>query len=179
MSRIMPVPREAVSDPELRDLIARGEALGVPDALFGRILAHVPSYAKALLRALVTSHAEGNVDHRLKELIRVQLARSAGDGYFAALRSAAAQRAGLTEAEVEAACGNFEDAACFSDAEKCALRYADRMYRWPDSINATFYAELKRHYSEPQIMELGAFIAFHYGMQRFMRTLAAAPLRPA
>ena len=26
-------------------------------------------------------------------------------------------------------------------------------------------------------MELGSFIAFHYGMQAFMRTLSAAPLR--
>ncbi|MBI3513578.1 MAG: carboxymuconolactone decarboxylase family protein [Proteobacteria bacterium] len=176
MSHIAPVPLDDIADPELRALIAEGEALGVPDALFPRVLAHVPSYAKVLMRALLMSHAGGNVDHRLKELIRIQLARFAGDGYFAALRSAVARRAGLTEAEVEAACGHYEDAPYFTAAEKCALRYADRMYRYPDSINAKFYAELKRHFTEPQIMELGAFIAFHYGMQAFMRTLRASPL---
>ena len=46
-------------------------------------------------------------------------------------------------------------------------------------IDAAFYNELKKHYSEPQIMELGAFIAFHYGMQMFMRSVgAAAPKNP-
>ena len=46
-------------------------------------------------------------------------------------------------------------------------------------IDAAFYNELKKHYSEPQIMDLGAFIAFHYGMQMFMRSVgAAAPKNP-
>jgi hypothetical protein len=41
-------------------------------------------------------------------------------------------------------------------------------------VDAAFYAEGKRHYTEAQIMELGAFIAFHYGMHAFARTLALA-----
>jgi hypothetical protein len=41
------------------------------------------------------------------------------------------------------------------------------------------YADLKRHWSEAQIMELGGFIAFHYGMQVFMRTLGAKALSDA
>ncbi len=49
--------------------------------------------------------------------------------------------------------------------------YARELYRNPENIDAAFYAERKRHYSEAQIMELGAFVAFHYGMQIFARTL--------
>jgi alkylhydroperoxidase family enzyme len=177
MSRIAPLAIAEIDDPELRELIARGEALGVPDGLFGRILARVPGHAKPLLRALLLSHESGNVDHKLKEIIRIQLARFAGDDYFAGLRSNKARQAGLTEAEIEAGCGDYEDADCFSEAEKCALRYADQMYLDASKIDAAFYAELKRHYTEPQIMELGAFIAFHYGMQKFMQTLAATPLK--
>ena len=46
-------------------------------------------------------------------------------------------------------------------------------------VGGPFYAELKKHYTEAQIMELGAFIAFHYGMQMFMRSVgAAAPKNP-
>jgi alkylhydroperoxidase family enzyme len=48
------------------------------------------------------------------------------------------------------------------------------MYLDPAKVDAAFYAELKKHFTEPQIMELGAFIAFHYGMQMFMRSLGAA-----
>lgn len=176
MPHIEPLPADEIRDPELQALIARCEALGVPDALFPRILARAPVYAKALLRALLVSHAEGNVDHRLKEIIRVQLARTAGDPYFAGLRSVPAAKAGLDEDRIAAGARGVEDDPRFSAAEKWALRYAREMYLNPEKIDAAFYDEGKRHYSEAQIMELGAFIAFHYGMQAFARTLGARPL---
>src|SRR5262245_52681074 len=168
---IEPLPAEAITDPELKALLERCAMLGVPDAVLPRILARVPEYAKALLRALIVSHAEGNVDHRLKEVIRVQLARTAGNRYFGDLRSRLAREAGLSEETITAGSGTFESDPRFSDAEKWALRYAHEMYLNPEKVNAAFYAEGKRYYSEAQIMELGAFIAFHYGMQAFTRTL--------
>ena len=177
MSHIAPLKPEDIRDSELQALIEDCEALGVPDALFPRILARVPAYAKALLRALLVSHTEGNVDHRLKEVIRVQLARTAGDTYFANLRSAQATMQGLDEETIEAGSGRFETDPRFSAAEKWALRYAREMYLNPEKVDAAFYAAGKKHYTEAQIMELGAFIAFHYGMQAFMRTLRAFPLR--
>ena len=170
---VEPLNLAEVRDPELNALIARGEALGVPDALFARMLARTPEYAKALLHALLVSHAEGSVDHRLKEVIRVQLARIAGDPYFAGLRSTRARELGLGEETIAAGGGEFEDDARFTGAEKWALRYAREMYLNPENVNAACYAEGKKHFSEAQIMELGAFIAFHYGMQVFMRTMCA------
>ncbi len=178
MPRIQPLQRDEIRDPELLELIRRGEALGVPDALFPRILARVPGHAKALLCALLVSHAEGNVDHRLKEIIRVQLARTAGDPYFGGLRSSKARQAGLDEEKIAAGAGKFENDPRFSAAEKWALSYAREMYLNPENIDAAFYAEGKRHFTEAQIMELGAFIAFHYGMQAFSRTLGAVPSPP-
>jgi len=171
MSHVEPLPSEAIRDPELLELIRRGEELGVPDSVFPRILARAPEHAKALLRALLMSHAGGNVDHRLKEIIRVQLARTAGDPYFGGLRSARAKAAGLEEGRIAAGAGKFEEDPAFSAAEKWALRYAREMYLNPERVDTAFYDEGRRHYSEAQIMELGAFIAFHYGMQVFARTL--------
>ena len=78
---------------------------------------------------------------------------------------------GLDEAAIAAGCDDYERSPRFSEAEKWALRYADQMYLNPASVDAAFYAGMKQHYSEAQIMELGAFIALHYGMQVFMRTL--------
>ena len=176
MTFVEPLKPEEIRDPELLDLIRRCEELGVPDAQFPRILARAPGYAKALLRALLFSHTEGGVDHRLKEIIRVRLARTAGDPYFAGLRSARAREAGLDEPTIEAGAGKFEDDARFTAAEKWALRYAQEMYLNPENVDAAFYAEGKKHYTEAQIMELGAFIAFHYGMQTFARALGAKPL---
>jgi alkylhydroperoxidase family enzyme len=177
MPHIEPLRPDEIHDPELLALLARCEALGVPDSLFPRILARVPAHAKALLRALLVSHVEGSVDHRLKEIIRVQLARTAGDAYFANLRSARAAKNGLDEDTIDAGSGKFQDDPRFTSAEKWALRYAREMYVNPEKVDAAFYDEGRKHYTEAQIMELGAFIAFHYGMQAFTRTLGAAPLR--
>ena len=49
------------------------------------------------------------------------------------------------------------------------------MYTEPKKVNAEFYDQGKTHYSEAEIIELGAFIAFHYGLQLFMRTLNVTP----
>ncbi len=156
-------------------LSARMESLalaGDVDATFIRILARVPGYAEALWDAMSESLMEGGVDHRLKELVRIQLARTAQDPYFSSrIRSKKAQRAGMTEDYVDAASGDFEHEDRFGDAEKWALRYAHLMYRHPERVDADFYAEGKRHFTEAQIMELGGLIAIHYGMQVFMRTL--------
>ena len=172
MSGIEPIAIDAIDDAELRALVAQALALGVPDERFTAIVARVPAYAKALLRAMLLSHAEGSVDHRLKELIRIRLAGIARDPYFSRLRSAKALAQGLTE-ELIAAAARYESDARFTQAEKWALRYAERMYLAPHEIDCAFYDALKRHYTEAQIMELGAFIAFHYGMQVFMRTAAS------
>lgn len=175
VTHMVPLSPEDIRDPELKALIARCTDLGVPDERFTGVLAHTPVHAKAVLRALLLSHTEGNIDHRLKELIRVKLARTAGDPYFARLRSRRAMQEGLDEAAIEAGCGRFETDQRFTGAEKWALRYAHELYRNPERIDAAFYGEGKRHYSEAQIMELGAFIALHYGMQAYARALSISP----
>jgi alkylhydroperoxidase family enzyme len=172
MMRIEPITLPT-NDSELNALLARADKLGVPDPQFTALLARAPGYAKPLLRALLDSHENGNVDHKLKEMIRVQLARYAGDRYFGTLRSKRATAEGLDESRINAACDDYLRDPRFSEAERAALEYADQMYRNPDANDAAFYDRLKRHFSEAQIMEIGAFIAFHYGMQTFMRAMGA------
>ena len=176
MPIIEPLDKDQIKDKGFEKLLGRCEEVGAPDALFLQILAHAPGYAKGLHDAMHMSHAEGGVDHKLKEIIRVQLARKAEDTYFANLRSWKARKDGLTEERIEAGCGKFESDPQFTAAEKWALRYAWLMYREPGKVNKDFYDEGKKHFSEAQIMELGGFIALHYGMQVFMRTLRAFPM---
>ena len=97
MPHIAPLQLDAIADPELRALVDEALALGVPDETFVGIIARVPDHAKALLRAMLMSHAQGSVDHRLKEIIRVMLAGIARDPYFSQLRSRRAIEQGLTE----------------------------------------------------------------------------------
>jgi alkylhydroperoxidase family enzyme len=174
MTRIAPLPREAVTDPELRALMEQGEALGVVDDLFACIVTRAPDQAKPTMRALLMSFTQGNVDHRLKEIIRILLARFARDDYFASLRSKKAQAMGLTEKRIDEGCFEYEDETKgFSEAEKIALRFADLMYLDANQIDKSFYDEMKKYWTEAQIMELGSFMVCYYGMAMFMRSLGA------
>ena len=171
MTHIQPLRIDEVGDPELKTLIERCGRVGVPGSDFALILARAPAHARALLDAMLLSHTGGNLDHRLKEIIRVQLARRAGDPYSSRLRSGPAVREGLDEAAIAAGCEDYERSPLFTEKEKWALRYADQMYLNSASVAAAVYDGMKKHYSEAEIMELGAFIALWYGMQVFMRTL--------
>ncbi|SMC76826.1 carboxymuconolactone decarboxylase family protein [Polynucleobacter kasalickyi] len=171
MFHIDPISIEDVKDPELLELIHQAKELGVPDEQFMLILARVPSYAKNILKTMLMSHTEGNTSHTLKEMMRIQLAHFAGDPYFSKLRSKKALDQGLTEEQIASARDDYDDSPDFSEADKVALRFSDQMYLDSQKVDKAFYDEMKKHYSDAQIMELGAFMVHQYGMQVFMRTL--------
>lgn len=171
MTAIDPIDRDAAEAQGLGPMLDSFARLGDEGGVFLRILAHVPEYAEALWGAMSEALFEGGVDHRLKEMIRIQLATTARDPYFSGLRSKPAAGAGLTEGRIGAGISGFEDDPDLTEAERWALRYAHLMYREPAKVDAAFYEEGKRHFSEAQIMELGGLIAIHYGMAVFMRTL--------
>lgn len=176
MSIIKPIPLETLNQEKFEYRLNLARNLLVPDELFFQITAHAPGYAEALFDAMYQSHALGEVDHTLKEIIRVRLTQFSKDTYFSKLRSKKAKDLGLTEEKIKAGCGNFSNDNQFTPAEKWALNYASLMYSDPKMVNANFYDQGKKLYSEANIIELGAFIAFHYGMQMFMRTLKMLPL---
>ncbi|MBI3513579.1 MAG: hypothetical protein HY060_05885 [Proteobacteria bacterium] len=70
----------------------------------------------------------------------------------------------------------YADSPNFSTAEKLALRYAELMATGPDAIDAAFYDSLRQHYSEAEIVELGAFIGFNIGYHTFFGTLQFFPM---
>ena len=46
----------------------------------------------------------------------------------------------------------------------------------PERIDVGFYERLRKHYSEAEIVELGAFIGFNVGYHTFFRTLDFYPM---
>lgn len=54
----------------------------------------------------------------------------------------------------------WRDSARFNEAERVALEYAERITLSDQSVDDALFARLKEHYSEAQIVELTAAIAF-------------------
>lgn len=172
---IEPLTVDDARERGLGEMLSTAEADGIGDDVFIRTIGHVDGYAEALHGAMQLARDAGSVDRTLKEIIRIQLAHTAEDPYFAGLRSRSATAVGLTEERILAGVNRFEDDDQFTTAEKWALRYAYLMYRAPDQVDSAFYDEGRLHYSDAEIVELGALIALNYGMQLFMRTLCVEP----
>ena len=61
----------------------------------------------------------------------------------------------------------WRDSPLFSEPEKVALEYAERMTITSQSIDDALFARLKQHYTEAQIVELTAAIAFENFRSKF------------
>jgi len=82
----------------------------------------------------------------------------------------------LTEKDIDEGIRNFRTSPSFTHAEKLAIAYSYLMAAEPEKIGSDFYEELRRHYSEAEIVELGTFIGFNIGFHTFFGTLKFYPM---
>jgi alkylhydroperoxidase family enzyme len=67
---------------------------------------------------------------------------------------------------------NYEKSGRFSDREKIALRYADAIMYDPSHADDELWRQLHVEFTEPELVELGYWIGFTFGGQRWLKTLA-------
>jgi alkylhydroperoxidase family enzyme len=67
---------------------------------------------------------------------------------------------------------NYEKSARFTPREKLALRYADAIIYDPAQADDAMWAALHAEFSEPELVELGYWIGFTFGGQRWLKTLS-------
>lgn len=68
--------------------------------------------------------------------------------------------------------GGWRESSAFSDAERVALEYAERITYTGQKVDDALYGRLKEHFSEPQIVELTAVIALENFRSKFNPALA-------
>ncbi|HSE91663.1 MAG TPA: hypothetical protein VLF19_00025 [Methylomirabilota bacterium] len=90
------------------------------------------------------------------------------------VRYAGARQAGLTEAKIAAL--DDLDSDLFSPRERAALTFAERMATDHHKVDDAVFAELRRHFSEAEIVELGVSTALFVGFGRFNAVLGIDPV---
>jgi alkylhydroperoxidase family enzyme len=70
---------------------------------------------------------------------------------------------------------DWRDSTLFSDSERVALEYAERMTITGQMVDDALFARLKQQYSEKQIVELTAVIALENFRSKFNPALAIEP----
>jgi alkylhydroperoxidase family enzyme len=87
-----------------------------------------------------------------------------------------ARRLGWTEDQIKNL-ADFEKRSDFTDAEKAALRFAERMTRDPHTVDDALWAELRRYFDEGEIIEIAASVGLFNYFNRFNDALRMEPTK--
>ena len=77
------------------------------------------------------------------------------------------RKAGLTDAKLAAVLGN--DVSSFTEPERLAIELSDALTSTPANVSDDLYSQLRNHFSEEQLLELSAQIAFENFRARLNR----------
>ena len=166
--RISYVLPEAM-DEQMRAEMERCQREGTPRPESSAVRAHVPACFWAFASSWQAIFRDGICDHAIKELCRVYVSRSVKCEYCGNQRSEQARAQGLSEGQYDDLL-NFEKSERLSGREKAALAYAEAI-TWRLESTDELWARLHEHFSEPELVELGCFIALTMGQQSWLRLL--------
>jgi AhpD family alkylhydroperoxidase len=168
MTRLSKIPVENW-DPELRAMTRADGATPLEQGMT-RVLAHSPAVAKAVIVFGGTLFQNTALPRRLIELVRLRVAFHNQCRSCMAVRYQSAIDDGFTE-NLVCSLEKPLEAPDLTDREKAAVAYADISSTDHFSISDQTYADLRKYFSEAEIVELGAFIAYFIGFGRFAASM--------
>lgn len=167
--RISYVPPDKMT-PEMRAEMERCARMGTPRPESSAVRAHVPAAFWAFANSWRDIFHNGVCDHAIKELCRLYVSRAVTCEFCGNQRSTKAVDAGkVNEAKVDDLI-NFEKSRKYSEREKAALAYAEAI-TWRLDTDDKFWQRMHKHFNEPELVELGCFIALTMGQQSWLRLL--------
>jgi len=166
--RISYVPLEQM-DADMRKEMERCQREGTPRPESSAVRAHVKACFWFFANSWRDLFKNGVLDHSIKELCRLYISRSVQCDYCGNQRSVKAAGQGMIEDDVRDLL-NFEKSTRYSERQKAALAYAEAIAWHLDSDDA-FWERMHRHFSEPELVELGCMIGLTLGQQSWLRLL--------
>lgn len=134
-----------------------------------RYFAHCPEQTLGLMGFGGALKRNRTLPERLVELVRLRVAFFNQCRSCMAIRYSDAVADGVTEGLV-CSLERPQEAENLSAAEKAAIRYGELMATHHLAIDDAVYADLREHFSEAQIVELGMTVAFFVGFGRLAAT---------
>ena len=166
--RISYFPLDKMDD-AMRAEMDRCARVGTPRPESSAVRAHVPGAFWSFANSWRDIFHNGIADHAIKELCRLYVSRSVKCEFCGNQRSIQAFTQKLSEAQTDDLI-DFEKSAKYTDRQKAALAYAEAI-TWRLETDDAFWARLHAHFSEPELVEIGCFIALTMGQQSWLRLL--------
>lgn len=159
----------AQMDPDMQKEMDRCRREGTPRPESSAVRAHVPAAFWAFANSWRDLFKNGVCDHAIKEMCRLYVSRSVQCEYCGNQRSVKAAASGVIEDHVKDLL-DFEKSANYNERQKAALAYAEAI-TWHLDTDDAFWERLHKHFSEPELVEMGCFIALTMGQQSWLRLL--------
>jgi uncharacterized peroxidase-related enzyme len=177
MPRLSRLTRSEV-DPSLVPVYDRflAERGNVP--YFFRTVAHRPEIMQTMAAHMKAVLSTGTLSTKLKELVVVRTSQMNCTAYCLASHTAIALKLGWSPEHLEAL-KNWRGNAMFSEAEQAAIHLAEVMTQDSHNYSDADLQQLKRFYSEGEIVELTAAIGLFNYFNRVNNVLQMEPTRPA
>lgn len=171
MARIDP-PSEEQLTPEIKQGFAMAEAfMGfLPNSSV--TMAHWPELGQTFGPFAANILGGGELSSALKNMIAAVASSAAGCRYCMAHTTHQAHRAGA-DAEKIARVWEYQTCDLFDDAERAALDLALAGGQVPNAATDAHFDELKKHYSNKQIVEIVAVIALFGFLNRYNDTIGS------
>ncbi len=170
MPRIPYPDLATIIDPEILGYLEEARLHGTPRPESQAIRAHVPAVIRAFSQAWQATFRTGVLDHAIKELCRAYVSQSIECEYCKVQRSGRPESGGIAETAY-AKLLFFEESDDFTEREKAALAYADAIVWDATRADDALWERLHRHFTDPELVELGFFIGLTLGQQRWIKTL--------
>lgn len=155
---------------EMRREMERCQREGTPRPESSAVRAHVPACFWFFANSWRDIYRNGILDHAIKELCRLYVSRSVQCEYCGNQRSVKATRTGAIIEDHVLDLLDFEKSLRYDERQKAALSYAEAIC-WHLDTDDAFWDRLYRHFSEPQLVELGCMVGLTLGQQSWLRLL--------
>lgn len=166
---IEPLSRDEA--PELEDYFkVWDERMGyLPNALM--TMARKPAMVRALAQLSEAVHNDCSLPPDIRGLVGQMASKVHGCQYCLAHTAANAERYGVANEKI-AAMWEFESSDLFSEAERVALRFAAAAAAVPNAVDPELAADLHKHFTDTEIVEIMGIIAYYGWWNRWNASLA-------
>jgi len=134
-----------------------------------------PDGIKAL--SSLSAYVDQNVDAKLRALIELRVSQINGCAYCLNLHSQEAREAGETQQRLDVLSA-WHETTFFTEPERAALTWAEAITRLGDDpVSDELYNEMRRHFSEKEIVDQTLVIAAMNAWNRLSITFGNRPPR--
>ena len=134
-----------------------------------QMLLHSPPVAEGWLNYLTAIRQKSSLNAGLREMIIIRIAIVNGAEYEAAQHIPIALKEGVSQEKVDAL-SNWESSDLFDENEKLVLNLTDQMTK-NVQVDKRVIEELRKNFTEQEIVELAATAAAYNMVSRFLEAL--------